>query len=219
MSLTDAIKQRRSVRGFKPDLVPDDVINAILMDAQLSPSNCNVQPWGVLLASGESCNDLRSRMHDAFMHGKSMTPDFPSEGKFEGQLRTRQVECAQALYGAMGVARDDKVARMQATARNYEFFNAPHVLFITMKKQFGPAIAVDVGMYAQTLMLLMTANGIASCAQASTAYYPNLIRNFFEVDSDTGVLFGISFGYEDDNIAANQARTNRADLSEIIIKK
>ncbi|WP_283787346.1 nitroreductase [Bermanella sp. WJH001] len=219
LSLEDAIRQRRSVRGFKPDLIEPELIEHILQTAQLSPSNCNVQPWQVLLATGDACSELKQKMHHAFMHGQNMNPDFSALPKFEGVMRNRQVECAQALYGAMGIERGDKIARMKATARNYEFFDAPHVLFIAMKKDFSPSIAVDVGMYAQTLMLLMTAHGIGSCAQASTAYYPNIVRDYFEVDDDLGILFGISFGYEDQNINANTTRTSRAPLNEVLITK
>lgn len=215
-SLLDVITERRSVRGYKPDLVLQDVLDEVFNLAQKSPSNCNVQPWRVLLANGQQCDELRKRMKDAFMKGKSMNPDFSALPKFKGLMRNRQIECAQALYGAMGIERGDRVARMQATGRNYEFFNAPHIAFICMDRQFSPAVAVDVGMYAQSLMLLMTAYGIGSCAQASVAYYPEIVREFFAEPEDTGILFGISFGYEDESIDANNARTNRADLSEII---
>lgn len=219
MSLIDAISTRRSVRGYKPDLVPEDVLNTILQQAQKSPSNCNIQPWKVMLASGHACNQLREKMQNAFTSGKPLEADFSTLPRFSGNMKTRQIECAQALYGAMGIERSDKQGRINATAKNYDFFGAPHVLFIGMDKSFSPAIAVDIGMYAQTLMLLMTAYGIGSCAQASTAYYPSIVREFFDADEDTGILFGISFGYEDDTIAANQARTNRADLSEVVISK
>lgn len=218
-SLENTIRQRRSVRGYKPNLVPQELIESILQTAQLSPSNCNVQPWQVLLATGGACQTLRQKMHSAFMRGQNMNPDFAALPKFEGVMRTRQVECAQALYGAMDIERNDKIARMKATARNYDFFDAPHVLFIAMKKDFSPSIAVDVGMYAQTLMLLLTANGIGSCAQASTAYYPDIVRDFFEVDDELGILFGISFGYEDSEIKANTATTTRAPLSEVLTIK
>jgi len=219
MALIDAIKNRRSVRGFKPDLVPQADIDEILNLAQRSPSNCNTQPWRVLLASGEQCNEVRNKIHDAFMKGQAMNPDFSALPKFEGLLRDRQVACAQALYGAMGIERGDKVGRMQATARNYEFFDAPHIMFIGMQRDFSPAIAVDVGMYAQTLMLLMTAYGIGSCAQASVSYYPDIIRSFFDEPDSTGILFGISFGYENTEIDANAARTDRADLNEVVEQK
>lgn len=219
MPLIQAIRARRSVRGFKPDLVPDAVINEILTTAQQSPSNCNVQPWRVLLATGDACDQLRHKLHHAFIDGKPMSPDFSALPKFSGVMKNRQVECAQALYGAMGIERSDKAGRKSATANNYDFFGAPHVLFIGMDHSFSPSIAVDVGMYAQTLMLLMTAYGIGSCAQASTAYYPDIIRDFFDEPEQTGILFGISFGYEDTTIKANNARTGRADLSEVIVKK
>ena len=219
MTLIEAIQNRRSVRGFKPDLVPQSTLDEIFALAQQSPSNCNVQPWQVLLASGDECDALRQQMLEAFRSGSAMNPDFPSLPAFQGNQRKRQVACAQALYGAMGIERGDKVGRMQATARNYEFFGAPHVAFIGMKKDFSPSIAVDVGMYAQTLMLLMTAFGISSCAQASTAYYPDIVRRFFNEDDDLGILFGISFGYEDASIEANNARTDRASLEEVINQK
>lgn len=219
MSLVESIKNRRSVRGFQPTLIANETLDEIFSLAQLSPSNCNTQPWKVLLASGKACDELRERMSSAFLSGKAMHSDFPTDLKFEGILRDRQVECAQALYGAMGIERSDKIGRAKATSRNYQFFNAPHVLFITMDKRFNEAIAVDIGIYAQTLMLLMTAHGIGSCAQASIAYYPDIIRDYFELDEGQGILFGISFGYEDESIEANNARTSRAPLNEVIIKK
>ena len=216
ISLINALKERRSVRGFKPERVPEQDIQEILELAQLSPSNCNTQPWRTLLASGDACTQLREQMVTAFTEGVAPNPDFPHINKFEGDLRTRQVECAQALYGAMGVAREDKLGRLAASTRNYAFFDAPHVLFIGMDREFPSTIAVDIGMYAQSIMLLMTAYGISSCAQASVSYYPDIIRSFFDEPQKTGILFGISFGYEDTSIPANQARTNRAPLSEIL---
>lgn len=217
--LHDIIQQRRSVRGFKPDAIDDKTLQDVFNLAQQSPSNCNVQPWGVLLATGEACDRIRQQLTQHFMAAKPMNPDFEGLPKFEGKMRERQVECAQALYGAMGIERKDHAGRMRATARNYAFFDAPHVAFITMEKRFSPAIAVDVGMYAQTLMLAMESHGIASCAQASVAYYPDVVREFFDIDSDVGILFGISFGYEDPSVDANQARTTRAPLDEVLIHR
>jgi len=71
-------------------------------------------------------------------------------------------------------------------------------------------------MYAQTLMLAMSVNGIASCAQGSLRDYPDLVRDIFGLAPQVKVLFGISFGYEDLTIAANQARTERAPIVETV---
>ena len=45
LSTKEAIRQRRSIRKFKPDPVPDKCITALLESARLAPSGCNAQPW------------------------------------------------------------------------------------------------------------------------------------------------------------------------------
>ena len=95
-------------------------------------------------------------------------------------------------------------------------FDAPHVAFLCMDEVFGGQSAADVGMYAQTLMLSMTAHGLASCAQGTMAHYPDLVRETFDIPSEIKVLFGISFGFEDKSIPVNNARTGRAALSDSV---
>ena len=43
--------------------------------------------------------------------------------------------------------------------------------------------------------------------------YPELVREAFQIKDDTRILFGISFGYEDVNVAANKTRTTREEIS------
>jgi nitroreductase len=69
-------------------------------------------------------------------------------------------------------------------------------------------------MYAQTLMLAMTAHGIGSCAQASVSRFPEVIRAHFDIPDNIGILLGISFGYEDTAVPANRTRVPRAALGE-----
>lgn len=219
MSLDDAIHQRRSVRGFLPAPVPEAVLKEVFSTAQFAPSNCNIQPWQVFVASGATRDELKKRMVERAMSGTPISPDFDYLPNFDGVHRQRQVACAVELYTNMGIARDDKMGRLQATLRNFELFDAPHVCFIGMKREFGVTVALDVGMYAQTLMLLMTAHGIGSCAQGSMRYYPDDVREVFGVDKDTAILLGISFGYEDLAVAANRTRVGRVGIEESVIFK
>lgn len=219
MSLADAILQRRSIRGFLPKNVPEEIMRSLFEQAQQAPSNCNTQPWYVVVASGDLRNSLRDQFVDRAMRGTPPEPDFNYVSKFEGAYRGRQVECAGALYGEMEIARDDKAGRSRAARRNFEFFDAPHVAFLCMDRSFGATIAVDVGIYAQTLMLAMTAHGIGSCAMGSLRSHPDLIRDAFGLEENIGVVFGICFGYEDPEIKANNTRTSRVPLSETVIFK
>lgn len=218
-SFEDVVYARRSVRGFLDKPVPQDVLERIFTIAQQAPSNCNIQPWKCFVASGESRDRIRQRLIDAVMNGESQRPDYDYPGKFTGEYRTRQVECAVAMYSKMGIGREDAAGRARAALRNFELFDAPHVVFIGMHKDFGTTVALDVGMYAQTLMLAMTAHGIGSCAQGSMRYYPDIVREEFGLSDDIRFLFGISFGYEDPDVPANATRTTRDPISESVVFK
>lgn len=217
MSLEQAICSRRSVRGFLPTPVPKETLERVFTLAQRSPSNCNIQPWFVYVASGATRDEIRRRLVERVTTGQPPKPDFDHLTKYEGIYRTRQVECAVELYNHMGVARDDAVGRVKATLRNFELFDAPHVVFIGMRREFGVTFALDLGMYIQTLMLVMTAHGIASCAQGSMRYYPDDVREVFGIDRGIGIVLGVSFGYEDEAVAANKTRIGRAPLDENVV--
>jgi nitroreductase len=150
------------------------------------------------------------------MRDEPIKPDWPADGKFTGVYRERQVGAAQALYGAMGVARNDTVGRKMAYIRNHAFFDAPHAVLIFMPEPFDTREAADIGMYAQTLMLAFTARGIASCAQGALGLFPNIAREHLEVPNHYKLLFGISFGYEDRDVKANAARVDRAKIDDAV---
>jgi len=208
------VRNRRSVRGFLPDPVPPETLRAVFELAQQAPSNCNVQPWQVVVASGAACRAISEKLLAAITSGQPVTSDYQRVEEFPGIMRQRQIDTAVRLYGHMGIARDDRAGRRRAMLRNYEFFDAPHVAFIGMDRRFHETVAVDVGMYAQTLMLAMTAHGIGSCAQAAISRFPEIIRAHFEIPDDVGILMGISFGYEDVAVPANRTRVPRAPLGE-----
>lgn len=219
MSLEECLVARRSVRGFLEKPLPQALMNRVFSVAQHAPSNCNVQPWIVLVASGEARDRIRSRLLDAVTTGAETEPDFGYTPKFEGEYRRRQIECAVAMYSKMGIGRDDKEGRARASLRNFELFDAPHVAFIGMHKDFGESVAIDVGMYVQSLMLSLTAHGLASCAQATMRYYPHIVRDEFPGNEDTRILCGMSFGYEDTALPVNETRTTRDDISACVTFK
>ncbi|MCG8672243.1 MAG: nitroreductase, partial [Pseudomonadales bacterium] len=190
MSLADAITSRRSVRGYLDKPVPQETLESIFKLAQHAPSNCNIQPWSVYVASGELRDSLREKMVARAMAGEPFCSDYDYPEKFDGDYRRRQVDCAVQLYNSMGIEREDTAGRMRASLRNFEMFDAPHACFIGMDKRFGASVAIDVGMYIQNLMLSMTAHGVACCPQGCLRYYPDLVREAFNIDEDTQILLG-----------------------------
>ena len=212
--LDQTIRERRSVRGYFADRpVPRSVLEEALELAQRAPSNCNVQPWRVFVATGPARDRLRVALCEAVSAGQM--PDAEDAlDSFEGPYRRLQVDCAVTMYREMGIARDDYEGRMRATLRNFELFDAPHVAIVCMHKNFGVRVALDVGAYVQTLLLALWSRGVASCAQASLSSYPTIVRRELSIPDDLRVLCGISFGYEDPAISANNTRQARAPVTE-----
>lgn len=205
------ITRRRSVRAYRSTQVPDATIRKIFTLAQRTPSNCNTQPWITHVVSGDKLETLRSRMQENAMQGK-MTLDYPYSGKYDGVYRERQYDAAAQMYSAAGIAREDRAKRMEVFMRNFRFFDAPHVAFLFLPEPFSIREAADVGMYAQSLLLGLTAFGIASIPQTSLGFHADLVREILDVNPVNKLLFGISFGYEDDSDPLNTIRMGRADV-------
>jgi nitroreductase len=216
MSVDEAIRQRRSVRGFLSDEVPESTLREVFQLAQLAPSNCNVQPWTPHVVSRDALRRLSGALVQAGMRDQPINPDFTADRKFLGVHRERQVDAAQQLYGAMGVERRDLIGRKIAYVRNHACFDAPHAVFVFMPGYFDVREATDIGMYAQTLMLALTSRGIASCAQGALSLFPDIVRSHLGVPEDQKLLFGVSFGYENPIVKANAARVGRALLDDSV---
>lgn len=215
-ALDDLLEARRSVRGFRSDPVPQPVLDRVFTMAQQAPSNCNVQPWLVHVVSGEAAGRMRRALHEAAASQQAAQPDFPLTGAYPGAYRDRQVSAAKALFAATGVKREDLAGRTESFLRNFRFFDAPHAAFILMPHWAGYREAADCGMYAQSLMLALTAHGLASCAQGALSHHADVVRRELGVDDDLRVLFGIAFGYEDADYPANATRTTREPIADIV---
>jgi nitroreductase len=212
----NVVNNRRSVRGYLTKPVPQNLLHSLFSVAQRAPSNCNTQPWLTHVVSGQKLEQLREILPVNTMQGK-MTLDFPYEPKYPGIYQDRQYDAANQLYGAVNLERHQKQERQQVFLRNYQFFGAPHVAFLFLPEPFCLREAADVGMYAQTLMLALTANGLASCPQTSLGFHANAVREVLEIEANNKLLFGISFGYEDTADPINSARVGRAALQETTV--
>ena len=213
--ISDILNKRFSTRAFLPKSVDEDLLRQIFIQAGRAPSNCNTQPWQPLVVSGQTRDRLSEKLVAHVSAGKPPNPDFNWEVRYHGAHKERQYGAAFALYDAMGIAREDKPARGLAMLRNWQFFGAPHAVFFVMEKYLDIMGAVDVGIYAQTLSMLMEEAGISSCMQGALGQYPDAIREEFNLPEELGILFGMSFGYADPDHPANNTRTIREDVDTL----
>ncbi|PIE70825.1 MAG: nitroreductase [Deltaproteobacteria bacterium] len=216
MNVTDAVLNRVSTRAFLKTPVPEATLKRILETAQRAPSNCNVQPWDVYVVSGAAKDTLKGRLAAAVISGAPPNPDFNWQVKYDGRHKERQYGSAHALYSAMGIERSDKKGRLEAMLKNWSFFDAPHALFLTMETYLDIMGAVDLGIYVQTLCLLMEEEGISTCIQGALGQFPDPVRASLNLPDSSGILFGMSFGYADPDAPVNTCRTDRIPAAEAV---
>lgn len=211
----EIVASRRSLRAFLPQPVDADTLATVFNVAQRAPSNCNSQPWVTHVVSGGKLEAMRAAMPERFSSG-NFSMDFPYDGSYQGVYKERQYGAAQALYDAAGIAREDKVSRNVQFMRNFTFFDAPHVAFLFLPEPFGLREAADLGMYAQNLMLTLTAHGLGSCPQTALSFQADYVREQLGIPATNKLVFGISFGYPDPDDPVNACLTDRAALADAV---
>lgn len=218
MSFSDTVRARRSIRQFLPTPLSDRTIRDVLEEAQLAPSNCNTQIWSVHVVSGETLRLLSERMLKAHYSGEESTDFSFDTSAFKGRYGERNNELGKHYYDLLSIQREDKEGRARAVAKNYEFFNAPHVAFL-----FMPAVgdcvrtAGDLGLYGQTLMLSLASRGIGSIPLTSSASYTDVIRETLGISAEMKFLHAIAFGYADMDAPANAKRMGRDPIEKSVI--
>ncbi len=216
MNVSEAIAKRRSARAYSKTPIDSDLIETIFSQAQASPSNCNTQPWHVVVVSGATRDKVEKAMVDEIMSGAAPSPHFqPGDQNLKDQYRKRQIACAISLYDSVGVKYEEKDKRQQLMLKNWQFFGAPHAAFFSMPKSMREINAVDMGIYLQTIMLLMTENGISSCPQGALAMYPNAINEIANIPEENAIMFGLSFGYAEDE-PINKFDVGRDELASCV---
>lgn len=57
MEFTEILQNRRSIRKFKPDPVPDSAVDELLEAARLAPSASNLQPWRFVVVKSDEMKE------------------------------------------------------------------------------------------------------------------------------------------------------------------
>ncbi len=73
MDFYEVIRTRRSVRSFKPDPIPEDVIKRVLEAARIAPSGSNRQPWKFILIKERSAKEEVAKL----CHGQGFIAEAP----------------------------------------------------------------------------------------------------------------------------------------------
>jgi len=216
MDVYKAVATRRAVRGFTDRPLPSEVLQRVLSAAGWAPSASNIQPWRIFVVTGEPLARLKKLAGERVAAGDPWDERefqmYPTNLK--SPYGERRSQFGKERYSSLGIEREDWEARQRAAIANWDCFGAPAALFCYVDRDLGMPQWADLGMYLQTVMLLLRAEGLHSCPQMAWSQVRETVAETVSPSDELMLFCGMSIGYEDPDVS--YIRTGRAPLEETV---
>ncbi len=211
MEFEALVRTRRSVRGYKGDPVPREIIDEIIEVAKGAPSSMNTQPWHVHVLTGEPLDQVRRRNTEEMLAGAKPKRDILTHAAYEGVHRKRQIEIAVQLFEAMGIVRDDKERRQDWVMRGFRQFDAPVSLVLTYDRVLDPGAIChfDLGALSYGICLAAWDRGLGTVINGQGIMRSDIVRDVAGIPEDEVIMTCIAMGYPDDEFSANAVKSRR----------
>ena len=217
MHLDTAMRDRRSIRGFKDKPVPRDLLEEIIALANRAPSSMNTQPWHFHVLTGAPLEKVREGNSTRMLSGVPPVREIVDHGAYEGPHRDRQGEIAKQLFAAMGIAREDKEMRQDWVMRGFRQFDAPVSVVVTFDKSLdGGTIAhFDLGAVTYGLVLAAWSRGLGAVINGQGIMQSPVVREHAQIPEDEVIMTCVALGWPDESFAANSVVSNRRPVDEV----
>ncbi|MEV6604480.1 nitroreductase family protein [Kutzneria sp. NPDC051319] len=216
MDVYEAVKTRHAVRKFVDQPIEPEALRRVLSAAVWAPSGSNLQPWHAFVVTGAPLAELKKRIAERIAAGEAW--DEPQYTMYPDGLKSpyqeRRADFGRQRYGSLGISRADVEAWQRAATDNWAAFGAPAALFCYIDREMGRPQWSDAGMFLQTVMLLLRAEGLHSCAQMAWAKFHRSVAEVVSPPDDLILFCGMSIGYEDTTV--DLGRVGRAPLNETV---
>lgn len=217
MQLDQAMRERRSIRGFQDKPVPRALLEEIIALATRAPSSMNTQPWHLHVLTGEPLEKVRAGNSTRMLEGVPPVREIVDHGAYEGPHRDRQVEIAKQLFAAMGIAREDKDMRQDWVMRGFRQFDAPVSIVVTFDKSLaGGTIAhFDLGAVTYGLVLAAWSRGLGAVINGQGIMQSPVVREHARIPDDQVILTCVALGWPNEEFPANAVVSNRRPVEDV----
>jgi len=216
MDAIECIKSRMSIRKFRPDPVLEDLLIEIIEAAKWSPSYKNSQPWEVAIVSGEKKESLSKMLIDLLDKNEPPCPDIPEPQSWPPAEKARIDSLMKMRSEQTGKDLNDPKVKRKAKTVNFNFYKAPHGIFLFQDASLSLWSLFDIGLFAQSLMLAAHAHGVGTVPQAFLTDYALQVKKFLGIPETKRLVLGISAGYPDWESPANKFKTDRVDRDKFL---
>lgn len=217
MELKEVICNRRSIRQFLSKPVDEEMIRDLIADSLWAPSWGNTQPWEIVVVTGEKLAAFKNKNKEALLAGKPSQTDVPMPKVWPDDYLDRYKNLGKSVLSSLGIAREDKGARLQHFVKMFGLFEAPAIILVNVDKALSLEYAMlDVGIFLQTFCLLAHDRGLGTCIMAAIVNYPEIVRELFSIPENKTIVMGAVLGWPDPEAAVNQFERQRSSLEEFV---
>ncbi len=217
MDIIEAIKQRKSIRDFKDDLISQKVIRELLEIACRAPSAMNTQPWEFTVIANDVLDAIKRSIIKKLQtgekpHSEHSVVGWPSDSVY----RVRQIELAKQIFHLMDIKREDADKRTQWLERGFKFFNAPAVIVVCVDRILAKGTPIfDIGAVTQNICLAALHFGLGTCIEDQGVMYPEVLRKFCNIPETKKIVISIAVGYPNWDFPANRLETTRESVDTL----
>lgn len=213
MKLNQAIEERMSIRAFKKDPVPRELVKEVLQRAMRAPSAINLQPWEFTVVLGEEKERLSRLLLRSYGERRiSCAPGAtgPLPAKL-GQRGGTSFEDLKSYLDELGLSFEQFI-----NEGSCKFYDAPVAIIICMNKIFSHRRYLCIGAALGYLVLTAHSLGLGTCPIGLITAYEDEIRDFLHIPDDKEIVLGIALGYPDWSSPINKFKTTREPLEEVL---
>ena len=218
MEFDDVILGRRSIRGYKPDPVPREIVSEIVALATRAPSSMNTQPWNLHVVTGEPLDRIREGNTERNLAGVAASREIRMHGPYQGVHRERQKAIAGQLFEAMGIEWADKAKRHDWVMRGFRQFDAPVSIVVTFDKDLedNDIAMFDCGAVVNCLVNAAWSKGLGCVINGQGIMQSPVVREYACIPDNEVIMSCVAMGYPADNFPANDVVSVRRGVDEVV---
>ena len=217
MELKEAIRNRRSIRVFKPDPVKRERLEAIMDTARWSGSGMNMQPWEFMILGGEKMEVLRDALANATGPAKL---EFASGMPVPEAQEKRAAEYRETSdsYNFPPGTEDVDTKRKALMDIRSRLSNAPHVIILYSDKSIvnSPWGFYSMGLISQSICLAALDYGLGTCIISGPSTRPDIVREICGIPEDKTIVISIIIGYPDPDARINNVPRTRLPIDKMV---
>ncbi len=218
MEFDQVIMGRRSIRGFKRDPVPKELIREVVTLATRAPSSMNTQPWYFHVVTGDALNKIRAGNTEKNLAGVPASREIRMHGPYEGVHRERQKAIAVQLFDSMGIEWGDKERRQDWVLRGFRQFDAPVSVVVTFDKSLthNDVAIFDCGAVVNCLVNSAWSRGLGAVINGQGIMQSPVVREFAQIPDNQIIMSCVAMGFPADDFPANDVVSTRRPVNDVV---